>query len=130
MLTDWIVFLFRWRLSEVAGGGGKKAAVAKPPQQQQQRSSSVDESSEVEDISDEAVGLRHEPLEADERRKFRCVPRGGHRGAAAAAGAAGGAVRAMRRTDSRAESSGANTPGPIFITKIFVSKQNKDEKKI
>jgi hypothetical protein len=110
-------------LSEVAGGGGKKVAVAKPPPQQQ-RSSSVDESSEVEDISDEAVGLRHEPLEADERRKFRCVPRGGHRGAAAAAGAAGGAVRAMRRTDSRAESSGANTPGPISI------KQNENEKKI
>lgn len=80
----------------MASGAARKAV-------QKQRSSSVDESSEVEDISDEAVGQRHEPLEAEERRKFRCVPRG-HRGAA------GGAVRA-RRTDSRAESSGANTPG-------------------
>lgn len=94
-------------MAEVANG--KKAA--------KQRSASVDENSEFEDISDEAVGQRHEPLEADERRKFRCVPRG-HRGAAGgAAGGApgGGAVRAMRRTDSRAESSGANTPGPQII---------------
>ncbi|XP_059473911.1 KAT8 regulatory NSL complex subunit 1 [Neocloeon triangulifer] len=59
---------------------------------------STDES-EVEDISDEAVGSRHEPLELEERRKFRCVPQRG-------------AVRG-RRTDSRAESSGANTPDPM-----------------
>jgi len=57
---------------------------------------------QVEDISDEAMFLRHEPLEMDERRKFRCAPRNSIRGG----------VRA-RRTDSRAESSGANTPGAL-----------------
>lgn len=53
---------------------------------------------QVEDITDDAVLARHEAMELEERRKFRCPP---------------SATRGLRgrRTDSRAESSGANTPG-------------------
>ncbi|KAF4517630.1 hypothetical protein B566_EDAN002861 [Ephemera danica] len=56
--------------------------------------------SEVEDISDEAVTARHDALEMEERRKFRCPP----------------STRGLRgrRTDSRAESSGANTPDDVL----------------
>ncbi|CAB3382564.1 Hypothetical predicted protein [Cloeon dipterum] len=79
----------KWRVAQVAVAA-KKAVKAPRP--------STDES-EVEDISDEAVTLRHEPLELEERRKFRCVPQ---RSAAR-----------NKRTDSRAESSGANTPDPM-----------------
>lgn len=57
-----------------------------------------------EDLSDAAVLIRHEKSEQDERKKFLSylkLPIGY------------GRSRANRRTDSRAESSGANTPDPM-----------------
>jgi hypothetical protein len=53
---------------------------------------------QIEDINEDIIAKRHEPLEMEERIKFRCPPTSAR------------GLRA-RRTDSRAESSGANTPG-------------------
>lgn len=58
----------------------------------------------MEDLTDEAVVARHEKCEHDEKKKFLSylkLPVGY------------GRSRSHKRTDSRAESSGANTPDPL-----------------
>lgn len=58
----------------------------------------------VEDLTDEAVVTRHDKCEHDEKKKFLSylkLPLGY------------GRSRSHKRTDSRAESSGANTPDPL-----------------
>ena len=75
-------------------GGGAAAAAAGEEQQQQPE--------EVEDVSDEACVARHDRSELEERRKFMSYlkqPAGMSRGR-----------RRVDQVDSRAESSGANTP--------------------
>lgn len=59
---------------------------------------------QVEDVSEDAVTLRHEKCEHEERKKFLSYIK---------FPLTGGRSRANRRTDSRAESSGANTPDPM-----------------
>lgn len=59
--------------------------------------------SDVEDVSDETILLRHERCEVEERKKFMAYVKN----------ASAGRPRAHRRTDSRAGSSGANTPDPM-----------------
>lgn len=60
--------------------------------------------SDIEDISEEAIISRHERCEQDERKKFSTYLK--------LPSSFGGRTR-HRRTDSRAESSGANTPDPM-----------------
>lgn len=55
----------------------------------------------IEDLSDETLGLRHDRCEAEEKKKFMSYIKLPYSGRS----------RSHRRTDSRAESSGANTPG-------------------
>lgn len=58
----------------------------------------------MEDVTEEAVLIRHEKCEHDEKKKFLSylkLPLGY------------GRSRSHKRTDSRAESSGANTPDPL-----------------
>lgn len=60
--------------------------------------------SQVEDLSEEAVVVRHEKCEHEEKKRFLSylkIPLGY------------GRSRYQKRTDSRAESSGANTPDPM-----------------
>ena len=52
-------------------------------------------------MSDETILLRHERCEMEERKKFMAYVKNAN----------AGRPRANRRTDSRAGSSGANTPG-------------------
>ncbi|XP_046995389.1 KAT8 regulatory NSL complex subunit 1 [Schistocerca americana] len=59
--------------------------------------------SDVEDISDETIALRHDRCEMEEKKKFMSYIKLPYSGRS----------RAARRTDSRAESSGANTPDPM-----------------
>lgn len=59
--------------------------------------------SDVEDISDETIALRHDRCEMEEKKKFMSYIKLPYSGRS----------RATRRTDSRAESSGANTPDPM-----------------
>ncbi|XP_054747924.1 uncharacterized protein LOC129253527 isoform X2 [Anastrepha obliqua] len=61
-----------------------------------------DEASESEDITDDAIMLKHERALAEERRKFKTYLKFPWSTRS----------RANRRIDSRAESSGANTPDP------------------
>lgn len=58
----------------------------------------------MEDISDDTVALRHDKCEHDERKKFLSYIK---------FPLSAGRSRANRRADSRAESSGANTPDPM-----------------
>uniref|UniRef100_A0A1Y1LG98 PEHE domain-containing protein n=1 Tax=Photinus pyralis TaxID=7054 RepID=A0A1Y1LG98_PHOPY len=63
-----------------------------------------DQDSDTEDFSEEAVMVRHDKCEYDEKKKFLSYlkfPYGSAR------------ARAHKRTDSRAESSGCNTPDPM-----------------
>lgn len=58
----------------------------------------------MEDVSDDAVMVRHDKCELEEKKKFMSylkIPLGY------------GRSRSHKRTDSRAESSGANTPDPL-----------------
>lgn len=59
--------------------------------------------SDAEDVSDEAVMQRHERCEMEERKRFMAYVKNANPGRS----------RAHRRTDSRAGSSGANTPDPM-----------------
>lgn len=59
--------------------------------------------SDVEDVSDETMMLRHERCEMEERKKFMAYVKNANPGR----------TRTHRRTDSRAGSSGANTPDPM-----------------
>lgn len=61
-----------------------------------------EEANEIEDISDETIKLRHERALVEERRKFQTYLKYPWSTRS----------RANRRIDSRAESSGANTPDP------------------
>ncbi|CAH1107968.1 unnamed protein product [Psylliodes chrysocephalus] len=63
-----------------------------------------DSDSEVEDVSEDAVISRHDRCEYDEKKRFLSYLKFplGH-----------GRSRSHRRTDSRAESSGGNTPDPM-----------------
>lgn len=58
----------------------------------------------MEDVCEETVAMRHEKCEHDERKKFLSYIK---------FPLTAGRSRANRRTDSRAESSGANTPDPM-----------------
>ncbi|XP_034233597.1 KAT8 regulatory NSL complex subunit 1 isoform X1 [Thrips palmi] len=58
--------------------------------------------SDVEDVSDETIIMRHERCEVEERKRFMAYVKN-----------ANARPRANRRTDSRAGSSGANTPDPM-----------------
>ncbi|GLV31630.1 non-specific lethal 1 [Carabus blaptoides fortunei] len=62
------------------------------------------EDSDVEDISDDTIAVRHDKCEHDEKKKFLSYIK---------FPLTVGRSRANRRTDSRAESSGANTPDPM-----------------
>ncbi|CAG2062489.1 unnamed protein product, partial [Timema podura] len=59
------------------------------------------EDSDVEDLNEDTIVARHERCEVDEKKKFMSYLKFPHSGRS----------RAHRRTDSMAESSGANTPG-------------------
>uniref|UniRef100_A0A0K8TGK7 PEHE domain-containing protein n=2 Tax=Lygus hesperus TaxID=30085 RepID=A0A0K8TGK7_LYGHE len=66
-----------------------------------------------EDLSDEAYVSRHDRCEIDEKKKFLSyMKRNAGAGSGAQAGP-GGRGRGRARTDSRAESSGPNTPDPM-----------------
>lgn len=58
----------------------------------------------MEDVADDTVSVRHEKCEHEERKKFLSYIK---------FPLTAGRSRANRRTDSRAESSGANTPDPM-----------------
>jgi hypothetical protein len=66
----------------------------------------------VEDISDETLMRRHEKYELEERKKFRSYVLPGYNISR----------RAHKRTDSRAESSGANTPGKYLMSSPGVTR--------
>lgn len=59
--------------------------------------------SDVEDLNEETISARHDRCEVEEKKKFMSYIKLPHTGR----------TRAHRRTDSRAESSGANTPDPM-----------------
>ncbi|XP_067012430.2 KAT8 regulatory NSL complex subunit 1 isoform X2 [Anabrus simplex] len=59
--------------------------------------------SDMEDLSEETIGQRHDRCELEEKKKFMSYIKFPHSGRG----------RAQRRADSRAESSGANTPDPM-----------------
>ncbi|PSN48058.1 hypothetical protein C0J52_03439 [Blattella germanica] len=59
--------------------------------------------SDVEDLNDDTISARHDRCEIEEKKKFMSYIKLPHTGR----------TRAHRRTDSRAESSGANTPDPM-----------------
>jgi KAT8 regulatory NSL complex subunit 1 len=59
--------------------------------------------SDVEDLNEETISARHDRCELEEKKKFMSYIKLPH----------SGRTRAHRRTDSRAESSGANTPDPM-----------------
>ena len=64
-----------------------------------------------EDLSNESYVARHDRCEVDEKKKFLSyMKRNAGAGSGAQAGP-GGRGRGRARTDSRAESSGPNTPG-------------------
>lgn len=59
-----------------------------------------------EDLSEETISVRHDRCEQDEKKKFLSFIKLPQR-------VGGGGNRGSRRADSRAESSGANTPDPL-----------------
>jgi len=63
---------------------------------------------QVEDVSDETIIQRHERCEIDEKKRFLAYVKNPHTGRA----------RMHRRTDSRAGSSGANTPGNFWKVEL------------
>ncbi|XP_020715222.1 uncharacterized protein LOC101460170 isoform X2 [Ceratitis capitata] len=80
----------------------------------------ADETSETEDISNETVMLRHERALAEERRKFKTYLKYPWSTRS----------RANRRIDSRAESSGANTPDPCSPAPPTLSLGGTDQESI
>ena len=58
---------------------------------------------QIEDLNEDTISARHDRCEVEEKKKFMSYIKLPHTGRA----------RAHRRTDSRAESSGANTPGEL-----------------
>nr|CAD7455619.1 unnamed protein product [Timema tahoe] len=67
------------------------------------------EDSDVEDLNEDTIVARHERCEVDEKKKFMSYLKFPHSGRS----------RAHRRTDSMAESSGANTPDPMSPQSII-----------
>ncbi|KAI5706902.1 hypothetical protein M8J76_014106 [Diaphorina citri] len=96
----------KWRIIDdtSAGSGRKNGDLVTPLPSSVPHFPSSDEEEggeeEVEDISDETLMRRHEKYELEERKKFRSYVLPGYNISR----------RAHKRTDSRAESSGANTP--------------------
>lgn len=86
------LFLFRWRIVDDCEYA---------PSDLNEETEEPDSENDVEDVSDEAFLERHNRCEESEKKKFMSYIKLPF------------AVRsrANRRTDSRAESSGANTPG-------------------
>ncbi|CAA9993784.1 unnamed protein product, partial [Nesidiocoris tenuis] len=69
--------------------------------------------SSVDETTDEAFIARHERCEVEERKKFLSYMKKNAGAGSGAQAGAGGRGRGRARTDSRAESSGPNTPDPM-----------------